>query len=177
MTSYETEKALSTMRIIVDTREQPTATSRARYEAFGCPWVRQKLDFGDYSAEFTDVSGKTISLAGVIAVERKMGFGEIASNFCRERRRFAAEFDRAKAAGGKIILIVEGGNWEAAYRGQYRSQMSPRSLIASLLTWEARYNAPVFICTQMTTGRLIADVLRYEGREFMLRMEEPKCEN
>lgn len=172
MTAYETEKALSTMRILVDTREQPTATSRARYEAFGCPWERRKLDFGDYSAEFTTPDGRTVSLVNRIAVERKMGFGEIASNFCRERARFSAEFDRAKEAGGKIILIVEGGNWEAAYRGQYRSQMSPRSLIASLLTWEARYNAPVFICTQMTTGRLIADVLRYEGREYMLRMEE-----
>ena len=159
------------MRILVDTREQPTATSRARYEAFGCPWERRKLDFGDYSAEFTTTDGRTVSLVNRIAVERKMGFGEIASNFCRERARFSAEFDRAKEAGGKIILIVEGGNWEAAYRGQYRSQMSPRSLIASLLTWEARYNAPVFICTQMTTGRLIADVLRYEGREYMLRME------
>ena len=159
------------MRILVDTREQPTASSRARYEAFGCPWERRKLDFGDYSAEFTTTDGRTVSLVNRIAVERKMGFGEIASNFCRERARFSAEFDRAKDAGGKIILIVEGGNWEAAYRGQYRSQMSPRSLIASLLTWEARYNAPVFICTQMTTGRLIADVLRYEGREYMLRME------
>lgn len=171
MTAYEVEKALSTMRILVDTREQPTPQSRARYEAFGVPWRRQKLDFGDYSAEF-EVEGKTVSLAGIIAVERKMGFGEIASNFCRERARFAAEFDRAKAAGGKIVLIVEGGNWEQAYRGKYRSQMSPASLIASLLTWEARYNSPVFICTQATTGRLIHDVLRYEGREFMLRQGE-----
>ena len=170
MTAYETEKALKTMRILVDTREQPTEQSRARYAAFGCPYERRKLDFGDYSAEF-ETEGGVVSLSGRIAIERKMGFGEIASNFTRERERFAAEFDRAKAAGGKIILVVEGGNWEMAYRGQYRSQMKPQSLIASLLTWEARYNAPVFICTQATTGRLIHDILRYEGREYLLRLE------
>lgn len=162
------------MRIIVDTREQPTPQAKTRYAAFGVPFCRRKLDFGDYSAEFTTSSGQTISLEGRIAVERKMGFGEIASNFCHERERFSAEFDRARAAGGKIILVIEGGNWEAAYRGIYRSQMKPASLIASLLTWQARYNTPVFICTPQTTGKLIADILKYEGREYLLRNEETK---
>lgn len=104
MTPREIETALETMVVIVDTREQDTPRLRARLKAMECPYEREKLDFGDYSAKFS-VNGEW--MRPNVSVERKMDFGELAQCFCKGRARFKREFDRAKAAGVKIYLLVE----------------------------------------------------------------------
>ena len=40
------------MQIVVDTREHRTVEAVKRWEAFGVPYRQDKLDFGDYGAEF-----------------------------------------------------------------------------------------------------------------------------
>ena len=49
----EIEAAMKTMVIWTDSREQPTVQAQRRYEQFGVPHERRKLDFGDYTAAFT----------------------------------------------------------------------------------------------------------------------------
>ena len=160
----EIERALEEMVILVDTREQDTPSLRARLRAFG-KHERQKLDAGDYSARFPLPDGEWLQIP--VAIERKMSLDELAGCYCRGRDRFRREFERAQKAGVKLYLLIENATWEDLYAGRYRSQMEPKSFVASLLAWLARYDCQLLFCEPQTTGRLIHDTLYREGREAL----------
>lgn len=166
MHPVEVKTALESMVCLVDTREQDTPRLRARLKEIGCPWERKKLNFGDYS-----VKCDAIDLSETIAVERKMDLDELCNCYCKERKRFEREFERAKQSGAKVYLLVEDGSWEDAYSGKYRSRMSPESLVASIQAWLARYNCQVIFCQPQTTGRLIRDILYRELKEALEKYE------
>ena len=165
----EMNDALDGMRVIIDSREQDTPRLKARIAQMECSNRRDKLDFGDYSAEFPLSNGEWFSLADKVAVERKMHLDELCACFCQERERFAREFERAKQAGAKTYLLIEDATWENAYNGKYRSQMRSTALIASILAWLARYDCQVLMCKPETSGKLIKDILYREGKERMER--------
>lgn len=167
MTIFEIDRAIDGMHVIVDTREQTNEKAVERWKSFGCPIVREKLDFGDYSARFI-VDGKVVfDLSKAVTIERKYDLTEIAACFCGQRDRFIREFERAKNAGAKTYLLIENASWEKAYNGSYRSQMSPKAMIASLTTWLARYNCQLIMCRAETSGKLIAEILKREAKERM----------
>lgn len=165
MTPLEEKRALESLTLLVDTREQDTPALRKRLAAAGCPWERQKLEFGDYSARCTLPDGRVLDLSDKVCVERKMGFDELCACFCQGRGRFAREFERAKAAGAKIYLLVENASWENAFAGRYRSRMEARAFVASLTAWLARYNCQLLFCKAETSGRLLREVLYREMKE------------
>ena len=172
MHPVEVEQTLETMQICVDTREQPTPRASARYKQFGVPYIRKKLNTGDYSAIFTLPNGELFSLEDKILIERKQNLTELAMCYCQERERFAREFERAKKAESKLYLIVEDANWANIYAGKYRSKMNPKSFVASILSWLSRYNCELIFCTSTVTGWLIHDILWYEAREILLNLGE-----
>lgn len=165
MHPVDIDATLNQMTVIVDSREQPTKQAQRRYSEFGCPWKRDKLDFGDYSAEYILSDGSVFSLRRSVVIERKMSLDELCGCFTRDRARFSREFERAKGAGAKIYLLIEGASWEMAYNGKYRSQMQPQALTASLLAWLARYDCQVIMCKAETSGRMIHDILLREAKE------------
>lgn len=165
MHPIEVQEALSGMVLLLDTREQDTLRLRARLRQAGCPVERKKLDFGDYSAKVPLPGGEWYDLSGEVAIERKMNLDELCQCFTHDRKRFVREFERAQAAGGKIYLLVENASWEKVYAGSYRSQMLPRSLIASILAWLVRYNCQLILCREETSGYLIRDILYREIKE------------
>lgn len=166
MDNFEIDKTMETLTIAVDTREQNTALSRLRCKSFGYPYTRQKLDFGDYSA-FVTVGNEIISLANKVAIERKYDLSELAMCFCGERKRFEAEFERAKASGARLYILCENGSWEKAYAGEYRSLMTPKALVASMTAWLARYNCQILFCEASTSGKLIGEILKREMKEYL----------
>ena len=166
MHPVEVKAALESMVCLVDTREQDTPRLRARLREIGCPWERKKLEFGDYS-----VKCDSMDLSTSIAIERKMNLDELCNCYCRERKRFEREFERARQSGAKVYLLVEDGSWEDAYSGKYRSRMSPESLVASIQAWLARYNCQVIFCRQHTTGKLIHDILYRELKEALEKFD------
>lgn len=168
MTTPEMLAALEGMVCLVDTREQDTPRLRRRLKDIGVPYAREKLDAGDYSARFPLPGGEWMQIPA--AIERKMSLDELAACYCRGRGRFQREFERAQAAGVKLYLLVEGATWEDLYAGHYRSQMSPKSFVGSLLAWLARYNCQILFCEPHTTGKLIHDTLYREGKEALERM-------
>lgn len=172
MHPVEVKSALESMVCLVDTREQDTPRLRARLKEIGCPWERKKLNFGDYS-----VKCDAIDLSETIAVERKMDLDELCNCYCKERKRFEREFERAKQAGAKVYLLIEDGSWEDAYSGKYRSRMSPESLVASIQAWLSRYNCQVIFCRQHTTGKLIHDILYRELKEALEKHEPDSGED
>lgn len=167
MTPFEINAALEQMEVFCDTREQDTPLLRSRLSQIGCPIQRVALPFGDYSARFALPDGKWLDLRERVAIERKMDFDELAQCYCSGRRRFTAEFERAKAVGAKLYLLVENGTFEGAYQGAYRSRMNPQALVASILAWLARYPCQLILCRPKTTGRLIRDILYREGKEIL----------
>lgn len=170
MTGYEIDSALADMKIIADTREQDTPAFRRRFAGSGLPIVRDKLDFGDYTAA-AEIDGIVYTLENVAVIERKMSLDELAMCFGRERARFEREFLRAKAAGAKTYLLVENASWENLLAGRYRSRLKPKSFAASLAAWTARYNLVPVFCKAETSGTVIALILRYELRNFLERSE------
>ena len=171
MHPVDVNQALKSMYILVDTREQRTTRSEQRYSSFGCHWRRQKLNFGDYSAETVLPSGDVFTLSSCVCIERKLGLDELAHCYCQDRKRFEREFERAKESGAKVYLLIENGSWEDAYSGKYRSRMTPDSLVASIQAWLARYNCQIIFCQQQTTGRLIHDILYRELKEALEKYE------
>ncbi|MBR0161923.1 MAG: ERCC4 domain-containing protein [Oscillospiraceae bacterium] len=161
---------MRTFTVLIDTREQPTDRAMIRYRQFGCPYRREKLEVGDYSAVVYLPGGKALSLAGHCAVERKLGFSELCACYTQGRGRFTREFERAKKQGVKLYILLENSSWEQAYSGHYRSRMSPQSLTASMLAWLARYDCQLIMCKSETSGKLIHDILYREAREMLERM-------
>lgn len=164
MNPVEIAGALDTIAVICDTREQDTQSLHRRLSVFG-KIIREKLDFGDYSASIELPDGGTFSLANHVAIERKMGLDELAGCFTRDRARFKREFERAKAAGAKMYLLIEGATWEKIYGHKYRSRMEPKALLASMTAWLARYDCQLIFCQPETTGMLIKEILYREMKE------------
>ncbi len=174
MTVFEIDEALDGMRVIIDSREQDTPRLRARIETMNCPNRRDKLEFGDYSAEFLLPNGEMFSLEDKVAIERKMHIDELCGCYCQSRQRFIKEFVRAADRGAKTYLLIEDATWEKIYAGKYKSQMRETALVASILAWSARYNCIPIFCKPETSGKLIKDILYREGKE---RMEKGEADN
>lgn len=164
------KSTLDTFTILVDSREHENLKYHQRLAKFGCPVIKTKLDFGDYSAQATLPSGVTFSLADKAAIERKAGYDELTGNLTTGRDRFKREFERAQAKNAKVYLLIEQATWEKAYRGQYRSQMKPQALVASMTTWMTRYDSPILMCTPEASGQLIYDVLYREMKEALIHL-------
>lgn len=143
MKPSELLRAMESATLIVDSREKPTKALKKRIDNIGLPYEQYKLNCGDYS-----IKCGCISLEDKVAIERKMNIDELAMCFGRDRKRFEAEFERAKELGIRIYLLCEGTNWarlynEKAYRMYSRSKYPPKSLIASLLAWQIRYDIKI----------------------------------
>ncbi|MBU9728069.1 ERCC4 domain-containing protein [Lachnospiraceae bacterium ASD4241] len=155
------------MTLLVDTREQPTERLQRRIDDTGLPHIRQKLDYGDYSCQCLLPDGKQLDFSSKVVIERKMDIGELCTCFGRARARFEQEFERARADGCRVYLLVENGNWEKVYTGKYRSQMKPKALIASINAFRARYGMQFDFCRDATTGQLIRDILYRELKNYL----------
>ena len=162
---------LESMVILYDTREQDTPALRKRLEGFQCPSRRSKLDYGDYSCEYTNTQGELVSMDKKVVIERKMSLDELCTCFTSGRDRFQREFERAKNDGAKVYLLVEDGNFEKMLNGKYRSKLHPNSLIASYLAWSIRHNIQLFFCKAETTPKLIYKILYYELKEYLENAE------
>ena len=67
MDHFEVKRALASMVILVDTREQDTPRLRKRLRAMACPYERHKLEFGDYSAKCTLPDGGELDLSDTVS--------------------------------------------------------------------------------------------------------------
>lgn len=171
MNHFEVRDSLESMTLLVDTREQPTKRLEKRIAAIGLPHVREKLNYGDYSCKVTLPDGRDLTLQDRVAIERKMSLDELCLCFGKERKRFEREFERAKADGCRIYLLVEDGNWEKSFNGSYRSLLQPQALTASINAFRARYGMQVDFCKAETTGKLIREILWREAKEILTNME------
>lgn len=159
-TETELTAKLTDLTVVCDTREKENKHVTSYFDRNKIPYISRNLNVGDYSAQIGDQTMET-----EIVIERKHNLDEICGNFTANRERFEREFLRAKAVGTKVFLIIEDASWDDVYLGNYRSKLSAKSLVASLLAWQVRFNITVLFCNPANTGRLIYHILYYAARE------------
>lgn len=128
------------MQIIIDTREQ------LPYR-FQTPAVKGTLPTGDYS-----ISG----LEDLIAIERKT-LDDLISCLCDGRERFERELYRGKALDYFAVIIES--SFTDIVSGDYRSKMTPKSAIQSILVFSVRYRLPIFFVENRDYGARVTESL------------------
>ncbi len=135
------------MKIKIDTREQhPYEFKDSETGA---------IPVGDYS-----ISG----LEDHIAIERKE-LNDLIGCLTAGRERFEKELHKGRALD-YFALVVE-ARLSDFVNGHYRSQMSSKSAIQSLLAFSVRYRLPVFFCENRKYGaRMVESLLSKYIREL-----------
>ncbi|MBX3743814.1 MAG: ERCC4 domain-containing protein [Verrucomicrobiae bacterium] len=124
--------------IVVDSREQTPLAFRRLASVVGT------LGTGDYSAR---------GLEHHLVVERK-SVADLIGSLGPERERFERELHRLRGFVFPRLLIV--GTEAEVIAGRYRSNMKPRSVMASLHAFEARYGVPiVWVADPESAARLV----------------------
>lgn len=174
MHSYYQQKVLESFEIIIDSREKDNQRANDRYDQLGVPYRKSKLDFGDYAFNATLPSGDYIvNQNGTVVpqcavVERKMDFNKaVACLVGRRKSQFKNELKRAAQADCKLYLICENANWVDIFSHNYRSKVSPITLLTILLSYMARYRLIPIFCRQEESGTLIKEVLYRELKEAL----------
>ena len=166
MSEKEITETLKSLTVISDKREQVNSHILAYLNSKKIHYIERSLQTGDYSAMIGDMT-----LEHDVVVERKASLDELAGNFTVDRQRFEDEFTRAKAEGLKVFLLIENASWEKILLHDYRSKLAPKSLIASLLSWQVRFNITIIFCKPSETGQIIYGTLYYAAREALKKGE------
>lgn len=159
----ELKTILSQCKMVVDTREQKNSHIYSYLEGKGVEVISRKLNVGDYAMQLGEVS-----FENDFVVERKANLDEICGNLTADRDRFEREFTRAKANGTKVYLVIENATWGDIYNHNYSSKMTPKALIASLLSWQVRFNVTVMLVSNIHSAELIYGTLLYGVRELLM---------
>lgn len=173
MEGYEIQNCLDSMRILVDSAEQPTEEYKRRCDSFGVPYERRNLDYADYTYDFLLPDGKWLHgsnevIRGHAVIERKMSLRELSGNLCQNWDRFCREFDRAKFSGASIYLLVEDGSWMKIITGKYGTKFNSKSYLHRLLKLITLYQIkPIFVHKELS-GQMIYEILY---RELKTRLE------
>jgi glutaminase len=168
MTNTAMQQILNSIVVICDTREHEFCNDHilSWFDQQRIPYVRQKLDFGDYSFI---TAGQ--SYERKIAIERKMNLTELSGCLAQSRERFEAEFTRANEAGAKLILMCEDGGYDKIIEHKYRTGLSEKSFMASIFTFMHRYGIDVQFVPKRYAGMWIYHNFYYYLREILKKRE------
>ena len=151
------------LEIVADTREKKDAHITQWLAENGHALESRKLDAGDYTAQLEDMTFERC-----FVVERKASLDELCMNLTTDRDRFRREFLYTKAYGIKVYLLIEDASWSDVLLGNYTSRLSPVSLLATLMSWQTRYDITVIFCRKQNSAKLIYSLLYYAAREELL---------
>ena len=168
-TEKERKKLLSSINILIDTREQKNNHITEYLKKVDTGYKNKKLNFGDYSF-FLPANPelgiiRDIYFNDKIAVERKNSLEELSSCFTQDRSRFEAEMIRATDC--RLFLLIEGGSWEQIAAGDYRTQYNPKSFLASLMAFQHRYHIHIQFMEKELAGKFILGLFHYFLREYL----------
>ena len=157
--------------VLSDTREQANAHILTGLDRLQVGHVAMALSFGDYSimlpAKPEAGIYRDMYFDTEITIERKGDLSELALNFTTGRERFKDEMTRAGHAR-KYLLVEQCGGYAAILNRQYRSKLSEKSFLASLLSFQARYVLNVVFCKPEESAGIIWGLLYYHVRTWLL---------
>lgn len=165
----EIKEILKTLTIVCDTREQENAHIINYFDKRNIPYVKEKLDFGDYSCFIPKNEKLGIMQNAYLnsAVERKASIDEICGNLQKDTSQaFINELIRSQQ--GNFVLMVEQIDfYTKLLTGDYRSEYDRRALLARLKTFEARYNFNIVPVQKNEAGNWIYYRFYYEARNLL----------
>lgn len=161
--------------IIYDTREQKNQHVLDYFDSKKVPYKKKKIDEGDYTAIITKCHEMGIyrDIYFPVAVERKNSVDELAGNLSEKTDthddiRLIREFQRAKAKGIKISLIIEDKNgMENIKKGNYRSLYTPKAFLGRLSSIQDLYLQDTIFTDNQNTGFEIYRKLYYSVRNYL----------
>ena len=184
MTGAEITACLDSMTVLVDTREQPSARALKRYKRFGCPFRRQKLEYGDYTFSFVMPDGSELftessEVRPEVVVERKANLEELSGNLTEKqqlkhkamnvRNRFEAELRLARENGASVYLLIEDATLSDVLNHQYDTRLNEVAFFHTLTAFMARYDLKLIFCQHDETGSIIKEILFRELKERLTR--------
>ncbi|MEH7336279.1 ERCC4 domain-containing protein [Neobacillus drentensis] len=165
-TETEIKKLLSSIVILVDSREQENKHIIDYFKSKRIPYEEKKLDYGDYAAYLpkNEELGIHRDLYFPAAIERKNSVDELAATI-KDRTRFENELIRAQRFPF-LILVEDPNGYQNIITGKYRSEYQARALLGSLKAFEARYGFQTVFVAPPTAGNYI-----YHHFYYMVRNE------
>ena len=146
------------MKIIIDTREQKPLESNHKYIT---EIVRQKLNCGDYQAEYSD------GHKSPIIFERKSqsdATGTLTQGYSRYRK----EIKRAIENKILLVMIIE-CSLTKFLKGIPQSQRSGEELVQQIFTIALKYRVPFVFCNDRAeSSRFILETFLAYGRSYMI---------
>lgn len=167
--TYDQIKKLSKeMVILVDTREKNNGHIIDYFNKKGIAYKKQALEFGDYSFMLPKVEGLTgneLYFHKEIVVERKNSLEELSGNLGQNRDRFEKEFLKARNNSCSIHLMVENPQgYNDIMKHNYNTQLKPVSYMASLKSFEERYDLKMQFVESQYSGYIIYSTFYYYMR-------------
>jgi len=157
--------------VLTDTREKCNEHILTGFDKLNVAHQAMALSCGDYSVMLPAMPEVGINrdtyFDAEIIIERKANLDELAGNFTTHRERFKDEMIRAGFAS-KYLLIEQGGSYAAILNRQYRSRLSEKSFLASLLSFQAKYGLNVMFCGPDMSAELIWGLIYYHTRTWLL---------
>jgi ERCC4-type nuclease len=128
------------MRIIIDSREQRPFG----FDSYPVEAIRGTLPAGDYSV---------IAFEDRVAIERKSIDDLIGCLKGSGRERFERELARARRY--ELFCVCIEASMEDVQKHRYRSEMSPASVLQSLVTFQVRYGTSFIWCGSREVAELV----------------------
>lgn len=144
-TDKEINELVQSITILCDTREQKNPHILEWFNKNKISYKTKALSNGDYSFYVPANSDLNIDrdlyFDKEIMIERKNSLEELSGNFTQHRNRFEEEM--ATFPGIKYLMI-ENANYEDIVKGNYKTNISKKSFIGSIHTFNHRYNLQIF---------------------------------
>jgi hypothetical protein len=167
-TKIEIDEILNSIIVLIDSREKENIHITDYLDKKKITYKEMVLDRGDYSFYIPKNHELGISrdlyFNDIVTIERKGSLEELSGNFCNGRARIEEEFTRKK---GKMYLMVENAVYEDIIKHNYNTQYKPVSFVATLDTFEARYNINTSFVSKAAEGNFIYHKFKYHLREYL----------
>ena len=144
-TDNEMEELLSSMVILVDTREKKNSHVLEYFDKKGIAYIEKALGRGDYSfmVKANEKLGipRDLYFMNKVVVERKGSLEELSSNLTQERDRFEKELCLDPK---DKVLLIENANYSDIANGNYNTKYNKKSYWGAIHSFWFKYNLPVF---------------------------------
>lgn len=165
-TKKEIEQILKDIIILVDTREQQNRHITSMFDSKKIKYEVVKLDYGDYSFKIKESNltfNRELDFSDRIVIERKNSLEELSGNFTKGRTQFENELLRKKDT--HLILMIEDSSINNIFDSKYNTEFNNKSFIASLLSFQFRYNLQIAFIEKFHAFKFIYSTFYYFLRE------------
>ena len=168
-TDKEMTELISSMVILIDTREQKSDHITSYFDRKNVNYKKKALSYGDYS--FMVPKNEALSIPRdlyfdkKVCIERKGSLEEISGNLTNGRDRFEKELSLAP---GTKVFLIENADYGDIAAGNYNTQYNKKSFVGSLHSFWFKYNVPVFFMKENKySGLFIRMYFEYYFKNYL----------